>query len=121
VLHRVLSHHFDRFLAESESRFEQEYGYFRPVVKEVVEKYLDCGNPRCGFVLIRKAHVGQTKRRSSPGPRYPHFIKGRVDSEPEAGDSVPRKKRNFLYSTALYRFRHRLPHNSHFRRHSFQG
>jgi len=49
----VLFHHFDRFLAEYESRFEGEYGYFRPVVKEVVERYLDCGNPRCGFARIR--------------------------------------------------------------------
>ena len=34
VLYRVLFHHFDRFLAEYESRFEQEYGYFRPIVPE---------------------------------------------------------------------------------------
>ena len=53
VLYRVLFHHFDRFLTEYESRFEREYGFFRPIVKEVVEKYLDCGNPKCGFARIR--------------------------------------------------------------------
>jgi ribosomal protein S27E len=53
VLYRVLFHHFERFLAEYESRFEREYGYFRPIVKEVVERYLDCGNPKCGFARIR--------------------------------------------------------------------
>ncbi|TRZ84313.1 IS91 family transposase, partial [bacterium] len=53
VLYRVLSHHFERFLAEYEDRFEREYGFFRPIVKEVVEKYLDCGNPKCGFARIR--------------------------------------------------------------------
>jgi hypothetical protein len=53
VLYRVLFHHFDRFLAEYESRFEGEYGYFRPSIKEVVERYLDCGNPKCGFARIR--------------------------------------------------------------------
>jgi hypothetical protein len=36
-----------------ESLFEREYGYFRPVVNDFVEKYLDCGNPRCGFARIR--------------------------------------------------------------------
>jgi hypothetical protein len=49
VLYRALFHHFERFVAEYESRFEREYGYFRPIIKDVVEKYLDCGNPRCGF------------------------------------------------------------------------
>jgi hypothetical protein len=44
VLYRVLSHHFERFVAEYEGRFEREYGFFRPIVKEVVERYLDCGN-----------------------------------------------------------------------------
>jgi hypothetical protein len=53
VLYRVLFHYFDRFLAEYEGRFEKEYGFFRPIVKEVVERYLDCGNPRCGFARIR--------------------------------------------------------------------
>jgi ribosomal protein S27E len=53
VLYRVLFHHFERFVAEYENRFEREYGFFRPIVKEVVEKYLDCGNPRSGFARIR--------------------------------------------------------------------
>jgi len=53
VLYRVLFHYFDRFLAEYESRFEKEYGYFRPIIREVVACYLDCGNPRCGFARVR--------------------------------------------------------------------
>jgi len=35
ILYRVLFHYFDRFLAEYENRFEKEYGFFRPIVKEV--------------------------------------------------------------------------------------
>jgi septal ring factor EnvC (AmiA/AmiB activator) len=53
VLHRVLFHHFDRFLSEYESRFERRYGFFRPVVTDVVERYLNCGNPKCGFARTR--------------------------------------------------------------------
>jgi hypothetical protein len=34
-------------------REANEGGFFRPIVKEVVEKYFDCGNPRCGFARIR--------------------------------------------------------------------
>ena len=41
----MIFHHFDRFVAEYEERFEQTYGYFRPIVKVVLERYLDCGNP----------------------------------------------------------------------------
>jgi hypothetical protein len=33
VLFRILFPSFDRFLAESESSFEKEYGYFRPIIK----------------------------------------------------------------------------------------
>ena len=31
----MLFHHFDRFLTEDESRFEREYGFFRPIVMNV--------------------------------------------------------------------------------------
>jgi ribosomal protein S27E len=34
-------------------REANEGGFFRPIVKEVVEKYLDCGNLRCGLARIR--------------------------------------------------------------------
>jgi len=34
-------------------REANEGGFFRPIVKEVVERYLDCGNPKCGFARIR--------------------------------------------------------------------
>jgi len=32
---RVLFHYFDRFLTEYESRFEKDYGYLRPIIREV--------------------------------------------------------------------------------------
>jgi len=53
ILYRVLFHYFDRFLTEYEHRFERKYGFLRPIIKEVVERYLDCGNPGCGFARIR--------------------------------------------------------------------
>ena len=48
AFYRVLFHNFDRFLTVYEGRFEKEYGHFRPVVKEVVERYLDRGSPLFG-------------------------------------------------------------------------
>ncbi len=61
AFYRVLFHYFDQFLAEYESRFEKEYGFFRQIVKEVVERYLDCGNPRCGFARIRCSDCGEER------------------------------------------------------------
>jgi hypothetical protein len=62
ALYRVLFHYFDQFLANYDSRFEKEYGFFRPIIKEVVERYLDCGNPRCGFARIRCPECGGRMR-----------------------------------------------------------
>jgi len=33
----------------------------RPVIQDVVEKYLDCGNPMCGFARIRCSDCGQER------------------------------------------------------------
>ena len=56
--------------------FANQGGFFRPVVKEVVEKYLDCGNPRCGFALIRKPHRGlrSAARIRCPGCRTEYLL-----------------------------------------------
>jgi len=72
VHYRVLFHHFERFVAEYEGRFEREYGYFRPIVKEVVEKYLDCGNPRCGFALMNRSRFMRTAKRCPHEPKPFH-------------------------------------------------
>ncbi len=59
VFYRVMFHYFEEFVSEYENRSEREYGYFRPVIKEVVEKYLDCGNRKCGFARIRCGDCGK--------------------------------------------------------------
>jgi len=59
VFYRVLFHYFESFLLEYESRFERDYGYFRPIIQQVVDRYLDCGNPMCGFARIRCPDCGQ--------------------------------------------------------------
>ena len=44
-------------------REANEGGYFRPIIKEFVERYFDCGNPRSGFALmIRRRPVLSLKR-----------------------------------------------------------
>ena len=52
----MLFYHFERFVAEYESRFEREHGFFRPIVKEVVER-------RCSLCPWTRPS------RISPGPR----------------------------------------------------
>ena len=61
VFYRVLFHSFEQFLQEYEVRFEKAYGYFRPVISDVVEKYLDCGNPMSGFARIRCPDCGEER------------------------------------------------------------
>ena len=63
VLYRALFYHYGRFVAEYEERFEREYGFFRPIVNEVVERYLDCGNPKCGFALMIRYRLMRTAKR----------------------------------------------------------
>jgi hypothetical protein len=64
----VLFHHFERFLTEYKARFEREYGFFRPIVKEVVERYLDCSNPRCGFSSSSSAGCWEISVAAPSGP-----------------------------------------------------
>ena len=59
LFYRVFFYYFERFLREYEPRFEKEYGYFRPVIQDVIGKYLDCANPKCEFARIRCPDCGE--------------------------------------------------------------
>ena len=48
-LWQCLSRHFDTFIEVYEERYQPRYGYLRPVIPEVVNKFLDCGNLEHGF------------------------------------------------------------------------
>jgi ribosomal protein S27E len=61
VFYRVFFYYFELFLREYENRFEKQYGYFRPVIQDVVEKYLDCGNPMGGFARVQCPDCGEER------------------------------------------------------------
>jgi len=42
-LWNLLNNHYDDFEKHYEEKYEKKYGYFRPVINEVVTEYLKCG------------------------------------------------------------------------------
>lgn len=49
----ALNKHFDEFTQVYDERFSKDYGFFRPVVSEVVHDYLQCGDLAHGFARVR--------------------------------------------------------------------
>ncbi len=58
-LWRILDNHFDTFLSIYEDRFEERYGYLRPVVAKTVGRYLRCGIFDYGFARVRCPDCGE--------------------------------------------------------------
>lgn len=57
--YRILSRHLDEFLSVYPEWFQQQYGYLRPIIPEVVNKYLACGNLSSGFARVRCANCSK--------------------------------------------------------------
>jgi hypothetical protein len=55
-LWHCLFRHFDVFLGKYEECYSKRYGYLRPIIAEVVNKFLDCGDLEHGFARIRCDH-----------------------------------------------------------------
>ena len=55
-LWQCISNNFEAFLDEYEERHQPHYGFLRPVITDVVHKYLDCGNLERGFARVRCDH-----------------------------------------------------------------
>jgi hypothetical protein len=69
VLYRVLSHHFDRFLAEYETRFEKEYGFSRPIIFTIPKMLRDYQSDTSGISslipLLDWLKVNKNRRKES--------------------------------------------------------
>ena len=52
-LWKILHNHYEDFNAGYGEHCEKQYGFFRPVVDEVVEEYLRCGDLHEGFARVR--------------------------------------------------------------------
>jgi hypothetical protein len=52
-LWHLLDSHYEGFEQRYEERFEREYGFFRPIISEVVRDYLKCGDLKKGFARVR--------------------------------------------------------------------
>ncbi|MDI6791831.1 MAG: transposase [bacterium] len=56
--YQIIEKNFEEFIRIYPERFESRYGYYRPVVTEVIYKYLDCGDLSRGFARIRCGDCG---------------------------------------------------------------
>jgi hypothetical protein len=52
-LWNILRNNYDEFKANYDESYEKQYGFFRPVIDEVVQDYLKCGDMKEGFARVR--------------------------------------------------------------------
>ena len=52
-LYKIVEDYWEMFINSYDDYFQEKYGFFRPVVKSEIEKYLNCGILRNGFIRIR--------------------------------------------------------------------
>ena len=64
-LWQCLSRHFDAFLEGYEERYQSRYGFLRPIIPQVVNKFLDCGNRACASSRHAR-HRNRTNGSSNP-------------------------------------------------------
>jgi len=69
-LWKILYNHYEDFKAGYGEDCEKQYGFFRPVVDEVVEEYLRCGDLHEGFARVRCTNPGCKHEYSSSASRF---------------------------------------------------
>ena len=57
-LWQIFDRHYEDFERNYPERFEKRYGFFRPVISQVVRAYLRCGDLKEGFARIRCPNCG---------------------------------------------------------------
>jgi len=55
---RLVRDHFDEFECVYDERFQPKYGYWRPVIRTAIDKFLKCVDLREGFARVRCPDCG---------------------------------------------------------------
>ena len=73
-LWQCLDAHFDAFLDICPETYEHNYGFLRPIIPEVVGKFMGCGDFSNGFALDPPQHVEPVIELGldDPFPGYDH-------------------------------------------------
>ena len=50
---KVVREHFDEFEKVYPQKYQERYGYWRPVIRSAIDKFLKCGDPKEGFARVR--------------------------------------------------------------------
>jgi hypothetical protein len=53
ALHQCVQAHFAEFEKVYLTRYQEQYGCYRPVISRIVEKFLTCGDLTKGFARVR--------------------------------------------------------------------
>jgi transposase-like protein len=53
ALYAVIEDHLEEFIRVYDEKYQKEFGFWRPVIQEVMEKYLECGDLHHGFARVR--------------------------------------------------------------------
>lgn len=51
--YRCVEAHFEELVGTWDDRYQQDYGYWRPYILNVIYKYLDCGDCHLGFARVK--------------------------------------------------------------------
>ena len=69
-LWKIVDQYYDEFERVYPERYEKTYGYWRPVIGDVVGKFLLCGDLREGFARVRCEDCGNEYFVSLFNPLY---------------------------------------------------
>jgi hypothetical protein len=55
---RLVEEHFDEFERIYPQKYEKQYGFWRPIIRSAVQKFLKCGDLKEGFARVKCKNCG---------------------------------------------------------------
>jgi hypothetical protein len=76
AFYHLVEEHYEKFEQVYPERYEDRYGFFRPVIRETVYKYLNCGDLKQGFARVRFRGCGHEFSVQGSATRPSSFAPG---------------------------------------------